>query len=247
MLRVENLSLRFGGVQALDGVGFALAASEALGLIGPNGSGKSTLFDTICGLVAPATGRILLDGEEITAQPTHRIARLGVARTFQGVRLFERMTARQNVHAAQPAQTPEWDTTGQHPGRGDVEKSGDAGRLLEFVGILPFADTLAEDLPLGARRRLELARALARRPRLLLLDEPAGAMTDAETTQMAQLLQAVHATGCAMIVVEHRVELIAAVCRRVVALESGRLIAEGTPEAVLADARVRSAYLGVAT
>ena len=254
MLCIERLGVRFGGVRALDGVGFSLAAGEAMGLIGPNGAGKSTLFDAICGLVPPEAGRILLDGEDISAQPIHRIARLGVARTFQSIRLFERMSAFENLRAARHTPASEHEGPGRDRERGAgsaAEKSADAEvreieRLLELVGISEFIDVLAEDLPLGARRRLELARALARRPRLLLLDEPAGAMTHAESAQMAQLLRTVHASGCSMIVVEHRIELVAAVCPRVIALDSGRLIAEGTPEAVIADARVRSAYLGAA-
>jgi ABC-type branched-subunit amino acid transport system ATPase component len=231
MLRIDGLGVRFDGVRALDGVGLTLAAGEALGLIGPNGSGKTTLFDAICGLVAPDSGRVLFDGREITGEPAHAIARRGIARTFQGVRLFERMTALDNVRCAQP-----------EPG---VARS-EAEQLLERAGIRQFADALAEDLPPAARRRLELARVLARRPRLLLLDEPAGAMNQAETIEMAQLLRSVHAGGCAMIVVEHRIELVAEICPRVLALDCGRVVAEGSLDAVLADARVRSAYLGAA-
>jgi branched-chain amino acid transport system ATP-binding protein len=231
MLRVDDLGVHFNGVRALDRVGFTLAAGEALGLIGPNGSGKTTLFDAICGLVAPDSGRVLFDGEQITGQSAHAIARRGIARTFQGVRLFERMTALENVRCAQP---------------GATAQRGEAERLLEQVGIGQFGGVLAEDLPLAARRRLELARVLARRPRLLLLDEPAGAMTQAETIEMAQLLRSVHAGGCAMIVVEHRIELVAEICPRVLALDCGRVVADGSLDAVLADARVRSAYLGVA-
>jgi branched-chain amino acid transport system ATP-binding protein len=231
MLRVDDLGVHFNGVRALDRVGFTLAAGEALGLIGPNGSGKTTLFDAICGLVAPDSGRVLFDGEQITGQSAHAIARRGIARTFQGVRLFERMTALENVRCAQP---------------GATAQRGEAERLLERVGIGQFGGVLAEDLPLAARRRLELARVLARRPRLLLLDEPAGAMTQAETIEMAQLLRSVHTGGCAMIVVEHRIELVAEICPRVLALDCGRVVADGSLDAVLADARVRSAYLGVA-
>ena len=233
MLRVDRLGVSFGGLRALDGVGFALAAGEALGLIGPNGSGKTTLFDAICGLVAPDSGRVLFDGREITGEPAHAIARRGIARTFQGVRLFERMTALDNVRCAQPE-------------TGSAARSGEAERLLERVGMGQFGQALAEDLPLAARRRLELARVLARHPRLLLLDEPAGAMTQAETIEMAQLLRAMHAGGCAMIVVEHRIEMVAEICPRVLALDCGRVVADGSLDAVLADARVRSAYLGVA-
>ncbi|HEU5283552.1 MAG TPA: ABC transporter ATP-binding protein [Burkholderiales bacterium] len=233
MLSVDHLGVRFDGVRALDGVGFALGAGEALGLIGPNGSGKTTLFDAICGLVAPDSGRVLFDGREITREPAHAIARRGIARTFQGVRLFERMTALDNVRCAQPE-------------TGSAARSGEAERLLERVGIGHLRHALAEDLPLAARRRLELARVLARRPRVLLLDEPAGAMTPAETAQMVDLLRSVHAGGCAMIVVEHRIEMVAEICARVLALDCGRVVAEGSLDAVLADARVRSAYLGVA-
>ena len=233
MLRVDRLGVSFDGLRALDGVGFALAAGEALGLIGPNGSGKTTLFDAICGLVAPDSGRVLFDGREITREPAHAIARRGIARTFQGVRLFERMTALDNVRCARPE-------------TGSAARNGGAERLLERVGIGHLRHALAEDLPLAARRRLELARVLARRPRVLLLDEPAGAMTSAETTQMVDLLRSVHAGGCAMIVVEHRIELVAEICARVLALDCGRVVAEGSLDAVLADARVRSAYLGVA-
>ena len=231
MLHIDGLGVHFDGVRALDGVDLTLAAGEALGLIGPNGSGKTTLFDTICGLIGPDSGRVLFDGRDIVGEPAHAIARRGIARTFQGVRLFERMTALENVRCARP-----------EPG---VTRS-EAEQLLERVGIRQFADARAEDLPLAARRRLELARVLARRPRLLLLDEPAGAMNQAETIEMAQLLRSVHAGGCAMIVVEHSIELVAEICPRVLALDCGRVVAEGSLDAVLADARVRSAYLGAA-
>jgi len=235
MLRVEDLCVRFDGVQALDGIGFSLAAGEALGLIGSNGSGKSTLFDAICGLVPADSGRILLDGQDLTRAPTHGIARRGVARTFQAVRLFERMTALENVRCAQPEASALL---------GRAARAAEAQCLLERMEIGQFRDALAGDLPLAARRRLELARALARTPRLLLLDEPAGAMTPVEIAQMAQLLRSVHAGGCAMIIVEHRIELVADICSRLLVLDCGRMVADGPLTAVLADGRVRSAYLG---
>ena len=245
MLALSGIEKRFGALTALAEIDLEVASGDVLGIIGPNGSGKTTLLNTVTGAYAPSGGRISFQGTDITGWKGHRIARLGVARTFQNIRLFPTMTVFQNVWAAQHSRisggllgllrsTP----TRTHGEAGRVEK------VLEQVGLLRDREVLARNLSLPARRRLEVARTLAVDAKLVLLDEPAGGMTPAETADMARLIREVVAPGRTCVVIEHKMALIAGVCTRLCVLDFGRKIAEGLPDEVLADAKVREIYLG---
>ncbi len=245
MLALNGVEMRFGALAALDGINLEVAAGEVLGVIGPNGSGKTTLLNTVTGVYAPSAGRISFEGTDITGWKGHRIARLGIARTFQNIRLFPTMTVFHNVWAAQHGRIS-GGLLGLLRSRPTLE-FGDARRALEVleqVGLLKDREVLARNLPLPARRRLEVARALAVDARLVLLDEPAGGMTSVETADMARLIREVVAPGRTCVVIEHKMALVAGVCTRLCVLDRGRKIAEGVPDEALADARVRQAYLG---
>ena len=233
MLALEGLERRFGALAALAGIDLEVAPGEVLGIIGPNGSGKTTLLNTVTGVYAPSAGRISFRGTDITGWKGHRIARLGIARTFQNVRLFGTMTVYQNVRAAQHGRP-----FSSRAGARSVES------VLDEVGLLEERDILANHLPLPARRRLEVARLLAVDAHLVLLDEPAGGMTPAETAEMARLIREVVAPGRTCVVIEHKMALIAGVCSRLCVLDFGAKIAEGSPDEVLASPMVKEVYLG---
>ena len=245
MLTLQGLEKRFGALAALSGIDLEVPAGEILGIIGPNGSGKTTLLNAVTGVYPPSAGRIAFGGADITGWKGHRIARLGLARTFQNIRLFPTMTVFQNVWAAQHARTPGGLLgllrSRPRPGGGDTRRVEEA---LEQVGLLAFREVLARHLPLPARRRLEVARALVVDARLVLLDEPAGGMTPAETADMARVIREVVAPGRTCVVIEHKMALITGVCTRLCVLDFGRKIAEGHPDEVLDRAEVREVYLG---
>ena len=245
MLALSGIEKRFGALAALAEIDLEVARGEVLGIIGPNGSGKTTLLNAVTGVYAPSAGRISFQGTDITGWKGHRIARLGIARTFQNIRLFPAMTVFQNVWAAQHGHVSGGllGLLRSRPARarGDEER---VEEVLEQVGLLEDREVLARHLPLPARRRLEIARALAVDAPLVLLDEPAGGMTPAETADMARLIREIVAPGRTCVVIEHKMALIAGVCTRLCVLDFGRKIAEGLPEDVLADARVREVYLG---
>lgn len=244
MLRAERLAVSFGGHTVLSEASVEAAHGQILGLIGPNGSGKTTLLNVITGLVRPDAGRVWIGGRETTGLPAHAIARLGVARTFQNIRLFGRMTVFDNVWAGQhrTLSIPAWRLLARDRAAERLRRER-VRELLALTGLADKADALARDLPLGDQRRLELARALARGPALLLLDEPAAGMLPRETDALTGLLQQV-ATGRTIVLVEHKMEMVMRVCRRIVALNFGRVIAEGAPEAIRRDPAVLEAYLG---
>ena len=246
MLAVDGLTVRFGGLTALDDVSLRAAEGDVLGLVGPNGSGKTTLINALTG-VYPATGRVRFRGEDLLGLPPERIVRLGAVRTFQNLRLFRRMTVFENVLAAQNgmADMRFADLVGGR--RRDGRRRERARDLVERVGLGSDADRRAGELPLASQRRLELARALVRDPALLLLDEPSGGMTPAETREMTGLIRTLACPGRTVMVVEHKMALITGLCTRLAVLNFGRPIAEGAPAAVLRRPAVVEAYLGTET
>ena len=245
MLRIESLSRSFGGVAALEELDLTVADGEVVGLIGPNGSGKTTLFNVITGVHAANSGRVLLGDEDITDSTPARIVRCGVARTFQNLRIFQRMSVSDNVWVAQHS-LPGVGPLGLLSNGSAAERSrrAEVDRLLDAVGLADRRDVLAGSLPLPDQRRLELARALARSPALLLLDEPAGGMTPAETADMAALIRDFAVPGRTCIVIEHKLDLISALCQRLCVLNFGRKIADSEPDQVLQQPEVLEAYLG---
>ncbi|WP_027015449.1 ABC transporter ATP-binding protein [Comamonas composti] len=235
LLLVEALSCRFGGLVAVDGLSLELHGGEILGLIGPNGSGKTTVMNLISGALRPHSGRVWLGGRSIGGLPAHAIARLGVARTFQLVRVLGSMSCLQNVQAALAfGARPLW-------GR---EAESSAHRLLERVGLGAFSQVRAGELTYIDQKRLELARALGLAPRLLLLDEWLAGLNPTELQQGMGLLASLRDEGMAMLMVEHVMHAIRGLCSRVVVMSAGARIAEGLPEQVLAQPEVVIAYLG---
>jgi branched-chain amino acid transport system permease protein len=231
LLLVEGLAMDFAGLRALDGVGLGIHEHEILGLIGPNGSGKTTLLNVVSGVYRPTAGRVMLAGTDVTGLPPHRVSRLGLARTFQAIRLFGGLTVRENLESAAPA---------------DV---GDAriDRLLRLFELTGDEATVTGSLPYGAQRRVEAARAAVRRPRVLLLDEPAAGMNEAESEQLLGIIATVRdEIGCAVIVIDHDLRLILRLSDRVHVLNEGKTIAQGSPEAVSRDPSVIEAYMGTA-
>lgn len=237
VLEVENLSKHFGGVKALDNMGMTVSANEIHALIGPNGSGKTTLVNVLTGLYKPTSGNIRFNGETITAMAPHALAARGLARTFQNIRLFRSMTCLDNVILG--AQRPGNDLTADG---GDAEARALAA--LAFVDLLDRADDLVGDLPYGHQRKVEIARALAASPRLLLLDEPAAGLNSTEKQQLVELLQRMKALGLTILVIEHDMPLVEQVADHITVLNFGERLANGTPATVLRDPLVITAYLG---
>jgi branched-chain amino acid transport system ATP-binding protein len=233
LLTVSDVTKSFGGVVANRRVSFSVAAGELVGVIGPNGAGKSTLFDLITGFQRPDAGRVTFDGHDITALRPDRISHLGIARTFQKLRPFAGMTAIENV------------MIGAFHDTSDVGTARVAAqRALEAVGLGDRAHAHARGLSTGQRKRLELARALATRPRLLLLDEVTGGVDQATVPGLIRLVRELHETGLALVVIEHNMRVIMEISQRVVALQLGEVIADGRPAEIVRDRRVIDAYLG---
>jgi branched-chain amino acid transport system ATP-binding protein len=248
LLIVENVRIAFGGLVAVDGVSFAVERGEIFALIGPNGAGKTTLFNIISGIYTPQGGRIVLDGEDVSGLPPHQLARRGLSRTFQNLQIFFRISAVENVMAGRHLH--EWRNVLAHlfalPSVRAQNRAtrACAEKLLALVGLAGVADTLAGGLPYGALKRLEIARALATEPKILLLDEPAAGCNPAETEEVDAVIKTVAAQGVAVILVEHDMRLVMNISNRIHVLDRGRTLAEGTAEAVRADPAVTAAYLG---
>lgn len=235
-LEVANVEVRFGGVAALRGVDLKAEEGKVTGLIGPNGAGKTTLFNVVTGLCKANCGRLLLDGEPIGHLAPHRRARMGIARTFQRLEIFGSLTVRENILVSAEIRR-RWARDGSRP-------SQVAQELLAQVGLEHVADVRADTLPTGMARLVEVGRALATRPRVLLLDEPSSGLDDRETDELGELLRRVAGDGVAVLLVEHDVELVMWVCSLVHVLDFGRILAVGTPAEIQSNPEVRAAYLG---
>jgi branched-chain amino acid transport system ATP-binding protein len=236
LLEVRDVAVRFGGVHALAGVSFDVDAGTVTGLIGPNGAGKTTLFNVVTGLQSPDTGTVLLDGTDITGMRPHRRARLGMARTFQRLETFGTLSVRDNVLVAAEMRRS-WSRDAASP-RAVTDE------VIAQIGLGAVAHERVDTLPTGTARLVEVARALAARPRLLLLDEPSAGLNEAETTELGDLLVRLAATGLGVLLVEHDMRFVMSACSVIHVLDFGRVIASGTPAQIQGDTTVRAAYLG---
>jgi branched-chain amino acid transport system ATP-binding protein len=249
LLTVSGLVKRFGGIHALNGVDMHLDRGELVGIIGPNGSGKTTLFNTLTGIYRPDRGGILFEGKSLVGLPPHRISHLGFGRTFQNIRLFREMTVLDNIRAAHHRHLPYGMVsalcrTGK-VGRAEKELREAAEEFLVLFGLEGRRDDLARNLPYGEQRKLEIARALASRPKILLLDEPAAGMNPSEVSRLRDfILEIREKFRLSILLIEHQMRLVMGISERIVVMDFGQVIARGRPEEIRKDERVLAAYLG---
>lgn len=248
VLAVENLGIAFGGLVAVDGVTFSVEPCEIFAVIGPNGAGKTTLFNMVSGLYAPHRGRIVLGGEDVTNMPPHELARRGLSRTFQNLQIFFRMSAIENVmvgrhlHEKRNVLTHLFTLPSVHAQNRATRAK--AAELLALVGLADVADRPAGSLPYGALKRLEIARALATEPKVLLLDEPAAGCNPVESEEIDAVIKKIAAQGVTVVLVEHDMRMVMRISSRIHVLDRGRTLAEGDAKAVRANPAVVAAYLG---
>lgn len=248
ILEIKNISKNFGGISALTDVSFSVNEGEIFGLIGPNGAGKTTMFNMITNLFLPTSGEINFAGENITGLKPYKITEHGICRTFQNIRLFSQMTVLENVMVGGHCRSRAgvlgsvFRTKGQKQEEERLFET--ATELLELVGLFSEKEVLAENLAYGQQRRLEIARALASNPKLLLLDEPAAGMNETETASLFELIKTVQSRGITVLIIEHDMPLVMKLCDRITVLNFGKKLAEGTPQEIQSNQAVIEAYLG---
>lgn len=248
VLEIKNVTKSFGGIQALKGVTFSIREGEVYGLIGPNGAGKTTMFNLITNIFAPTSGEIHFRGENITNLKSYKITEKGICRTYQNIRLFPQMTALENVMVGGHSRISSgvfrsvFRTKSQKQEEKQLKEK--AEQLLELVGLSDEKEQFAENLSYGQQRRLEIARALASNPKLLLLDEPAAGMNETETDSLFDLIKKIQSMGITVLIIEHDMPLVMRLCDRITVLNFGEKLAEGTPEEIQNNEAVIEAYLG---